>query len=42
MNKLNTINEIVKAHIDINKHTEICYFYIKSDNFKYNLIFDRL
>ena len=42
MGKSGTINEITKAHIDINEHTEICYFYIKNNNLKYNLIFDRL
>ena len=42
MGKPGTINEIVKAHININEHTEICYFYIKSNNFEYDLILDRL
>ena len=42
MGKSDTINEIMKTHININKHTEICYFYIKNDNLKYNLIFNRL
>ena len=41
MSKSGTINEIAKVHININEHTKICYFYIKGDNFKYNLIFDR-
>ena len=42
MGKLSTINEIIKAHIDVNKHIKICYFYIKSNNLKYDLILDRL
>ena len=42
MSKPDTINEIIKTHIDINKHIKICYFYIKSNNLKYNLIFDKL
>ena len=42
MSKPGTINEIMKAHINVNEYTEICYFYIKNDNFKYNLIFDKL
>ena len=29
ISKPNIINEIAKAHININEHTEICYFYIK-------------
>ena len=42
ISKPDTINKIVKAYLNINEHTEICYFYIKSDNLKYNLILDRL
>ena len=42
MGKPDTINKITKVHIDVNKHTEICYFYIRDDNLEYNLIFDRL
>ena len=42
MNKPGTINEITKAYINIDEHTEICYFYIKNDNLKYDLILDRL
>ena len=41
MSKSDTINEIAKAHIDVDEYTEICYFYIKDDNLKYNLIFGR-
>ena len=41
MSKTGTIDEITKTHININKHTEICYFYIKGDNFKYNLILSK-
>ena len=42
INKSNTINKIIKTHININEHIEICYFYIKDDNLKYNLIFNKL
>ena len=42
MNKPGTINKIAKAYINVNKHTETCYFYIKDNNLKYNLILDRL
>ena len=42
MNKPGIINEIVKTHININEHMKICYFYIKSNNLKYDFIFDRL
>ena len=42
MSKPGTINEIIKIYININEYIKICYFYIKNDNFKYNLIFDRL
>ena len=42
ISKPDTINEITKVHININEHTKICYFYIKGNNFKYNLIFDKL
>ena len=42
MNRPDTINEIIKAHINVDEHIEICYFYIKGNNLKYNLIFDRL
>ena len=41
MSKLGTINEIMKTHINVDEHTETCYFYIKNDNFKYDLILDR-
>ena len=41
MSRPGTINEIVKAHINIDEYTEICYFYIKDDNLKYNLILNR-
>ena len=41
MNKTDTINKIIKAHINVDKYTEICYFYIKSDNLKYNLILSK-
>ena len=42
MGKPDTINEMTKAHIDVDEHTETCYFYIRNDNLKYDLIFDRL
>ena len=42
MGKSGTINEIVKIYIDVDEYMKICYFYIKSNNFKYDLIFDRL
>ena len=42
MNKSDTINKITKVHININKYTKICYFYIKDNNLKYDLIFSRL
>ena len=42
MNKPDTINEIIKTHINIDEHIEICYFYIRNDNFKYDLILGRL
>ena len=42
MSKSDTINKIAKVYINVDKHTEICYFYIKNNNFKYNLIFNRL
>ena len=42
MSKSGTINEIVKTHINVDEHTEICYFYIKGDNLEYNLISGRL
>ena len=42
INKPNTINEIIKAHINVNEHIKICYFYIKNNNLKYDLIFNRL
>ena len=41
MNRPDTINEMVKAHIDINEHMKIYYFYIKDNNFKYDLILNR-
>ena len=41
MGKSGIINEIVKTHIDVNEYTEIYYFYIKGNNFKYDLIFNR-
>ena len=42
MGKSGTINEIMKAHINVDKHMKICYFYIEGDNLEYDLIFDRL
>ena len=42
MGKPDTINEMTKAHINVDKYTETCYFYIKSDNLEYNLILNRL
>ena len=42
MSKSDTINKIAKVHINVDRHTEICYFYIEDNNFKYNLILDRL
>ena len=42
MGKPDTINEIAKVHINVDEYIKICYFYIKDDNLKYNLIFDRL
>ena len=42
MNKPGTINEIIKTHINVDEHIEIYYFYIKNNNFKYNLIFNKL
>ena len=42
INKPGTINEIAKAHININEYTETCYFYIKNNNLKYDLILSRL
>ena len=42
MGRPGTINEMAKTHINVNKHTEICYFYIKDDNLEYDLILDRL
>ena len=41
MGKPDTINEIVKTHINVNKHTKICYFYIKDNNLEYNLILNK-
>ena len=41
MNKSDTINEIAKIYINVDKYTEICYFYIKNNNLKYNLIFNK-
>ena len=41
MSKPGTIDEIAKTHINVNKHTEICYFYIKNNNLKYDLILNR-
>ena len=42
MNRPGTINEMTKIYIDINGHTETCYFYIKNNNLKYDLILSRL
>ena len=42
MSKPDIINEITKAHIDVDEHIEICYFYIRDNNLKYDLIFGRL
>ena len=42
MSKPGMIDEIAKAYININEHTEICYFYIKGNNLKYDLILSRL
>ena len=42
MGKTGTINEMTKTHINVKEHTEICYFYIKGNNLKYNLILSRL
>ena len=42
MSKTGTINKMTKVHINVNKYTEICYFYIKGDNLKYDLILNRL
>ena len=42
MGKSGKINEITKAHINVDEHTETCYFYIKSNNLEYDLILDRL
>ena len=42
INKSDIINEIVKIYINIDEYIKICYFYIKGNNFKYNLIFNRL
>ena len=42
MSKPDTINEIMKTHINVDKYMKICYFYIKSNNLKYDLIFNRL
>ena len=41
MNKSSIINKIIKIHINVNEYTKICYFYIKNNNFEYNLIFSR-
>ena len=41
MSRPDIINKIIKTHININEHIKICYFYIKGDNLKYNLIFNR-
>ena len=41
MDKPGTINEMTKTHINIDEYTEICYFYIKGDNFKYDLILSK-
>ena len=42
MSKPDTINEMTKAHINVNKYMKICYFYIKGDNLEYDLILSRL
>ena len=41
MSKPGTINEMTKVHINVNEYTKTCYFYIKGDNLKYDLILDR-
>ena len=41
MDRLGTINEMAKAHINVDEYMKICYFYIEGDNLKYNLIFGR-
>ena len=42
MGKTGIIDEMIKIQINIDKYTEICYFYIRSDNLEYNLILDKL
>ena len=42
MSKPDTINKIAKTHHNVNKYIKICYFYIKSNNLEYNLIFNKL
>ena len=41
MSKSDTINVLAKIYINVDEYTEICYFYIKSDNLEYDLIFDK-
>ena len=41
MSRLSTINEMAKAHINVNEHIKTCYFYIKDDNLEYDLILSR-
>ena len=36
------IDEIAKVYINVDEYTEICYFYIESNNLKYDLILSRL
>ena len=42
MGKTGTINKMTKVHINVDGHTETCYFYIKGNNLKYDLILSRL
>ena len=41
MGRPGTINEMTKVHINVNRHTKICYFYIKNNNLEYDLILSR-
>ena len=41
MSKTGTVNKIAKAHINVDEYTKICYFYIKNNNLKYDLILNR-
>ena len=42
MSKSDTIDEIVKIYINIDRYIKLHYFYIKSNNLKYDLILSRL